>query len=222
MRFPRRARKPPNVDLAVLARDVGNAWKRNAYYDEAESSMDEQWEGLIWPLIQDCDFTRVVELAAGHGRNSEKLKRLAERLYLVDINRENIDFLERRFAGATNIVFVHNDGMSLEAIPDGEATFVYSFDAMVHFDSDVVRAYLKEFRRVLRPRGRCFCHYSNYSANPTGSFRDHPGARNFMSRELFEHYAWKEGLTPVTSQLVPWNEDGTEIDAVTLLEKPKR
>ena len=217
MRFPRGARKPPNVDLAVLARDVGNAWKRNAYYDEAESSMDEQWEGLIWPLIEDCDFTCVVELAAGHGRNSEKLRHPAERLYLVDINQENIDFLQRRFAGTTNITYVQNDGISLEAIPDREATLVYTFDAMVHFDSDVVRAYLREFARILHPGGRALCHYSNYSAEPTGSYRTHPGWRNFMSRELFEHYAWKEGLAPVVSRLI--RDDG---DVVTLLEKPKR
>ena len=76
--------------------------------------MDVLWEGLIGPLIEDCDFTHVVELAAGHGRNSEKLRHLAGRLYLVDINRENVDFLERRFAGAANSVFVHNDGISLE------------------------------------------------------------------------------------------------------------
>ena len=79
-------------------------------------------------------------------------------------------------------------------------TFLYCFDSMVHFDSDVVRAYLREFRRVLRPGGTGFCHYSNYTGNPTGSYRDHPGWRNFMSVELFEHYAAKEGLKPVRSR----------------------
>ena len=59
--------------------------------------------------------------------------------------------------------------MTLADIPDGEATFVYSFDAMVYFDSDVVRAYLAEFRRVLAPSGTGFCHYSNYTGNPAGS-----------------------------------------------------
>ena len=97
---------------------------------------------------------------------------------------------------------------------------MYCFDAMVHFDSDVVRAYLREFNRVLRSGGRCFSHYSNYTGNPTGSYRDHPGGRNFMSKELFEHYATKEGLRPVVSQLVTWTEDEGGFDALTLLEKP--
>ena len=138
---------------------------------------------------------RHVELATGHGRNSEKLRHLADRLYLVDINETNIEFLRRRFADAQNIVYVHNDGVSLDGIPDAEVTFLYCFDSMVHFDNDVVRAYLREFRRVLRPGGTGSCHYySNYTGNPTGSYRDHPGWRNFMSVELFEHYAAKEGL----------------------------
>jgi len=204
-------------DLAALAREVGDDWKEGPYYEEAEAGMNADWTSVIWPLIEDCDFTCVVELAAGHGRNSEKLRHPAERLYLVDINQENIDFLQRRFAGTTNITYVQNDGISLEAIPDREATLVYTFDAMVHFDSDVVRVYLREFSRILRPGGHGFCHYSNYSADPTGSYRAHPGWRNFMSRELFEHYAWKEGLAPVVSRLI--RDDG---DVVTLLEKPKR
>ena len=220
MRLPGLRRRARRTDLASLAKEVGDDWKQNAYYDEAEASLETQWPGLIWPLIEDCDFAAVVELAPGHGRNSEKLRHLATTLYLVDINQENVDFLKHRFREATNIVYVRNDGVSLEAIPDKSATFVYCFDAMVHFDSDVVRAYLREFHRVLRSGGRCFCHYSNYTGNPTGSYRDHPGARNFMSRELFEHYAWKEGLKPIVSQLVVWTQDEGGVDAITLLEKP--
>lgn len=206
------------TDLGELARTVGDDWKAGPYYDEAEASMEASWTEVVWPLIHSSDFTSVVEIGAGHGRNSERLRHLAERLYLVDINTENIQFLKDRFRAATNISYVLTNGFSLEGIPDEEATFVYSFDSMVHFDSDIVRAYLREFRRVLRPGGRCFCHYSNETGNPTGSYRDHPGWRNFMSRELFEHYAWKEGLAPLESKLIPWNDVGTAFDAVSLLE----
>jgi ubiquinone/menaquinone biosynthesis C-methylase UbiE len=133
-------------------------------------------------------------------------------LYLVDINESNIAFLRERFAKAKNIEYVLTNGIDLSDIADDAATFIYSFDSMVHFDSDVVRAYLHEFARVLRPGGRGFCHYSNYVGNPTGTYRDHPGWRNFMSRELFEHYATKEGLRVVESAIV------NDTDAVTLFE----
>ncbi len=206
--------------LLALAKKVGDDWTEGPYYDAAEPAMGKYWDELIWPIIKDCDFTTVVEIGAGHGRNSEKLRHLAGKIYLVDINAENVQFLKERFAGADNVQLVLNNGVTIDDVPDGSATFVYSFDSMVHFDSDVVRAYLKEFCRVLKPGGLGFCHYSNYTGNPTGSYRDHPAWRNFMSRELFEHFAAKEGLASLRSELFDWGRDGTFSDALTLFRRP--
>lgn len=186
--------------LLELAAAVGRDWTEGPYYDEAERALDLQWRQLIWPWIREADFTCTVEIAAGHGRSSERLRHLADRLYLVDINQTNVEYLRARFRDASHITILQNNGIDLEGIADGEATFVYCFDSMVHFDSDVVRAYLRECRRVLQLGGHGFIHYSNVTSNPTGSYRDHPGWRNFMSIDLFEHYAAKEGLTPIRSR----------------------
>lgn len=77
-----------------------------------------------------------------------------------------------------NITYILKDGISLKQILNNEVTLVYSFDSMVHFDSDVVRAYLKEFQRMLRPGGLGFCHYSNYTDQPTGDYPNSPHWRN--------------------------------------------
>jgi ubiquinone/menaquinone biosynthesis C-methylase UbiE len=207
-------------DLLAVAKTIGDDWKSGPYYDQAEQAMDVEWQGLIWPFIKDCDFSCVVDLAAGHGRNSEKLRHLAKKVYAVDINEENIEFLRRRFAACRNMVFILNEGISLSGIANEEVTLVYSFDAMVHFDSDVVRAYLKEFHRVLKPGGHAFCHHSNFVDNPDGEFKHTDHWRNFMSRELFAHYAWKEGLEPVRAQLLDWDQTGRNIDCFTLVRKP--
>src|SRR5262249_49853576 len=151
-----------------------------------------QWDAFIWPAIRGCDLSAVVDLAAGHGRCSALLRRHARRIWVVDFLEENVAFCRHRFRGDDRFEFVHNDGCSLDGIPDGAASFVHSWDAMVHFDSDVVRAYLAEFRRVLRPGGRGFCHHSNHDRDPDGDPHDHPGWRSFMSRELFAHYGAKE------------------------------
>jgi protein-L-isoaspartate O-methyltransferase len=100
-------------DLVSRARVVRDDWRQGSYYDEAEAAMDEQWTELIWPVIDGRDFSSVVEIGAGHGRNSEKLRRVAGSLHLVDINIENINFLKQRFQEAPNVVFVHNDGTDL-------------------------------------------------------------------------------------------------------------
>lgn len=207
--------------LAAEARELGRNWVETPYFELAERDMDFYWEQLVYPLIRDWDFSVVLDLAAGHGRNTEKLRRHAGKVYVVDVNPENVEFCRQRFAGDDRLVYLLCDGASLEGIPDGEVTLAYCFDSMVHFDSDVVRAYLREFRRVLRPGGRAMCHHSNFMAAPSSpDFRLNPHWRNFMSRELFEHYAFKEGLRVLHAQLVDWG-GVPALDCITLLERPE-
>lgn len=212
--------------LLGLAARVGDDWVQGDYYDEAERVIVEQWNQLIWPLIHDVDFSVTLELAAGHGRNTALLLRHASQLVAVDINHSNINFLKKRFRNENKLKVIQNNGVDLEKIANESVTFIYSFDAMVHFDSDVVRNYIKEFRRILTPGGQGFCHYSNNIKNPTGSYRDHPGWRNFMCRPLFEHWLAKEGLRVLRSHYVRANQeiidhdDGT-CDAATLFERPR-
>ena len=87
------------VNLARLAAVIGEDWKSSSYYDDAEQYLESAWTQTIWPYISDCDFSCVVDLAAGHGRNTQKLRALAQKLYVVDINEENIDFCRTRFLG---------------------------------------------------------------------------------------------------------------------------
>jgi len=204
--------------LARLAEKVGTIWKQHPYYDLVEPYMEEQWVGTIWPYISGCDFSCVVDLAAGHGRNTEKLREVSHQVYIVDINEENVKFCRERFAGDDKIVCLQNDGFTLNGIPDEEVTLVYSFDAMVHFDSDVVRSYLREICRILKPGGHGFCHHSNYDKNPGGNYLDNPGWRNFMSQNLFLHYCTKEGFEIVKSQIIDWS--APSMDCLTLFRKP--
>ena len=215
--FPAPAGSSADSEVRRLARYVGDDWKQQPYYDDAEQYMEKQWQETIWPFIQEANFDCVLDLAAGHGRNSEKLKSLARRIFLVDINQENIDFCRKRFAGDDRFVFLRNDGCSLEAIASNSISLVYCFDAMVHFDSDVVRAYLREFYRVLRPGGLGFCHHSNYTRNPGGNVHDNPGWRNFMSEALFAHGCAKEKLRVIKSRVIDWTGPGS--DCVTLFRK---
>ena len=208
--------------LNGAALQVGRDWKRSPYYDAAELGIERQWRELVWPFLNDdressINFSNTLDLAAGHGRNSAKLLPLVGKLYLVDINVENISFLRRRFGENSKIHYHVNDGYSLPFLSNNSISFIYCFDAMVHFDSDVVRAYIREFARILMPGGRVFAHHSNYTGNPGGNPRRNPGWRNFMSRELFAHYAHKEGLSMIRQKTVDWKCDGTFIVCFTLL-----
>jgi SAM-dependent methyltransferase len=206
-------------NLIETAAVVGNDWVAGKYYDDAEQAMSQQWAGMIWPIIKDSDFSTTLEVAPGHGRNTAKLLELASHVHAVDINQTNIDVLNQRFSGNDKLTATRNTGADLRMIKGGSVSFVYCFDAMVHFDSDVVRAYIKEFRRVMKPGARGFIHYSAYDKNPTGTYRDHPGWRNFMSRALFEHWLAKEGLRVLKSEYV-YIGGSEDADAATYFELP--
>jgi ubiquinone/menaquinone biosynthesis C-methylase UbiE len=212
-------------NLKELAEKVGNDWSYGPYYDDAERAIEAQWRTIIWPMIQDCDFSTVLDLAAGHGRNTALLLQHAARVIAVDIRPENIAFMRERFAQEKRLVLIQNDGTTLSGVEDASVTLAYSFDAMVHFYPDVVFAYQREFSRVMIAGAHGFVHYSNNHRDPKANYRDHPGWRNYMSARLFEDGLRREGLEPLktiyikhTSVII--SEDDGDCDAITLFRKP--
>ena len=141
---------------------------------------------------------------------------LAGRLHLVDLHPNNVEACRRRFAGDPRVVCHVPNGWSVP-LADAEASFLFCFDAMVHFDSDVVRAYLREARRVLAPGGRAFLHHSNYQEGH--DWRQAPHSRAFMSQRLMEHYALKEGLQGLRQRVIDWG-GVPRLDCLSLLARP--
>jgi SAM-dependent methyltransferase len=211
------------ADLKTLAERVGRDWVDGTYYDQAEVAFDYQWQALIWPIIKDSDFSSTLEIAPGHGRNTAKLLPLANELFAVDINQTNIEFLKQRFRDEAKLHPIRNNGYDLASISSESISFVYCFDSMVHFYADVVQAYVKEIRRVMIAGARGFVHYSNNHRDKNANYRDHPGWRNFMSRDIFESYLLEEELHVIRSLFVTTGggvipEDNGDCDAVTLFE----
>lgn len=216
----------PTDDARVAENLAQNrfSWSESDYYDVAEDAMDMQWSH-IFPMIRDADFTSVLELAPGHGRNTLKLMEVAGEIHLVDLNATCIEYCRQRFAGHAGpcrLSYHVNDGTSLPMLADGSISFVYSFDAMVHFDRDIVRDYVREFARVMRPGARGFVHYSNYgqfAEDPDSNWRQNPHWRSTMSRALFAEFCAEAGLEVVQDRLVDW-EGVPQLDCVTVFAKP--
>ncbi|MFN7921187.1 MAG: class I SAM-dependent methyltransferase [Bryobacteraceae bacterium] len=221
-------RRPKDqTDYAALARTSGDPFRVSDYFAAAEPATADCWNKMIWPVIgrhrANMNFSSVVDLAAGHGRNSEMLKTFCDRITCVDINGECIEACKARFAGDSRFSFVQNDGFSLQPIAAGSVTFLFSFDAMVHFDPEVVKNYVPEMARVLAPGGHGFVHHSNYTANAGGDFRHSPHWRNYMSRELFTGYCKRAGLDIVESEVIDWGGGAdfyAGLDCLTLFRKP--
>ena len=193
-----------------------------AYFDMAET---EDWTRGIWEanspfqkLMAQMDLRAVAEIACGRGRHAAHLLSTSDELYLIDTSVAAIQFARERFEPHAKVkVILSEDGQSLPNVPDNHLTAVFSFDAMVHFEPLTIAAYLSETARVLRPGGRALIHHSNYSQNPTGTIKESPGWRNYMTEDLFAHFASRAGLRIVDRSVISWA--GPDSDALTLLEK---
>jgi SAM-dependent methyltransferase len=211
----------------VTVAQCAHAHRAGLYFAHAEEFMQVQWERTIWPIIKDEDFSATLELACGHGRNTEFLRRYAKSIDLVDVNQTCIDACERRFGPQKDgCAFRYHltTGNSLPA-GDDSVSFVYTWDSMVHFDKLVVRDYVHEVFRVLKPGGSAFLHHSNYGmVAPDSSWTKNHGNRSDMTAELMRVYAQDAGLT-IKFQRLSGTADGwgiDDLDCLSLLAKPAR
>jgi hypothetical protein len=97
-------------------------------------------------------------------------------------------------------------GDRLPLCAEGRIDFVWSYDAFVHMERQVIRAYLGEIQRTLKPSGAAVIHHSNVE-----NLADHrqdkaPGRRSAMNDKLMRELAHDAGLL-VTSQFTYWDDE---------------
>ena len=134
----------------ALARD--GDWSE--YYDSAEADVASQWltiEAFLKELPQP-DFSVVLDFACGRGRIAERFAGIAGRLTCADISVDAIAVCRQRFATRSNVECLVNGNGSIP-VRSESITFLYSWDAMVHFDTRELNEYFAEFKRVLKPGG---------------------------------------------------------------------
>jgi SAM-dependent methyltransferase len=200
-------------DVTTASRQP-NAWAR--YYARAEPQIDQLWRNLIWPMIQGADFSVTMDFACGHGRNSAKLVEYAKKLLCVDVNPEAIRKCKQRFAHQPKVVCILNDGATLSAIDDASLTFIYSFDSVVHFEIDLIRSYLLEFHRVMRPGATAFIHHSNVGS---GTYGTNVHGRSGASAESFKQACESAGLVCDKQRILDWGAH-QKLDCITQFHKP--
>ena len=192
---------PERVKNNLLrAQATGN----DVYFEAAERDMASHWKQFIepnWPT--DVDLSYVLEIAPGHGRNSAKLRSMgAAKIVGVDINEGNIQFLRNRFHTDPTMFFYKTNGLAIPSGVEVGVTFVYCFDAMVHFDKEVIGAYLKEVSRLMKPGAKGLIHHSKAPECPKtlpngfcsrpdqlGNDPANPHQRNANSKEEFAKMA---------------------------------
>jgi SAM-dependent methyltransferase len=170
----------PTVEQNVAVWGQQDPWSRGGDdWSDTFGGTDLLWDLVVLPRICHLLGGRTVEIAPGYGRMTAKLLPLVEHLTAADLNQNCVDACEERFVDAAHLEVYKNDGRTLAMIPDASVDFVFSFDALVHTDADVMESYLGEVARVLAPGGAAFIHHSN-----VGSYLD--PVRRLLGRRAAE------------------------------------
>jgi ubiquinone/menaquinone biosynthesis C-methylase UbiE len=203
-----------------------------------------QWYGSILPRISAFVPTdTILEIAPGYGRWTVFLKDLCRQLIVVDLSKRCIDRCQQRFVDCTHISYFVNDGKSLGMVVDHSVDFIFSFDSLVHAEDTVLKGYVAEFGKKLRPNGAAFIHHSNageylnrvkiqrqLSKFPKllgklirlGIFDDvYQWRAKSMTAAKMAMFAKENSLQCVGQELVTWYTKFVLMDCLTTLVRPQ-
>ena len=215
----------PQVDWNKRTWEAENKWLDGGdRWSGAWGGPEMQWHGSLLPRIHRfLPAGTILELGPGFGRWTQFLQAACEKLIVVDLSRPCIDACRRRFAESHHVECHVNDGKSLDMVPDGSIDFVFSFDSLVHVEEDVIRAYLDQLVRKMKPEAVGFIHHSNLARyrNYFRVVRGVPLLRTLMrpmgfatrthdrsasvSAELFAHSAETAGLACIGQEWINWD-----------------
>jgi SAM-dependent methyltransferase len=126
--------------------------------DEFFSTGADIVKGLIWDLKRVRGRDAALEIGCGPGRLMRPLSRYFTEIHGVDVSDEMIKLAKERLRDTDNAFPQVASGSDLSQFPDEKFDFVYSYAVFQHIPSrDVVLNYLREARRVLKPRGVLRC-----------------------------------------------------------------
>lgn len=198
------------------------------------------WDYVLFPRIKaHLPARTIVEIAPGFGRWTQFLRYHCQKLIAVDLSLRCVESCARRFVDSSHVTVVQNDGHSLPLAEDTSVDFVFSFDSLVHADSEALASYLEEIARVLTPDGTAFIHHSNL-----GQYRNVLTLAGKLPRwmlntaqkaQLLPHIHWRDatvtahwfamathesGLSVVRQELVNWlNRPAYLLDCFTTLKR---
>jgi ubiquinone/menaquinone biosynthesis C-methylase UbiE len=227
----------PNTDWNLTTWGKVHDWNQQGEeWSVTWGGSEAQWFHVIYPRIHAfLPASSILEVAPGYGRWTNYLRRYCDRLTIVDLAPNCIEACKQRFLGDSHITYHVNDGTSLSMVPDRSIDFMFSFDSLVHVESDVIQKYLEQLSKKLRPNGIGFIHHSNIGEYPEGRFfpsEKLPGKvrralamvkkydnRHFrafsMTAQRFGNHCRRAGLQCVSQEIINWGS-GSLIDCMSV------
>jgi len=125
-------------------------WDRNSFYHTGEVEIDKLFLD-IENLPSKLQFDEALDFGCGVGRLTFPLTKKFNRVIGVDIASAMIDYAKA--ANNQRASFLVNNRADLKIFADNKFDFVLSLITLQHLPTSLVKKYIKEFIRVVKPGG---------------------------------------------------------------------
>jgi hypothetical protein len=207
-------------------------------WSSAWGGSQQVWGAILFPRIgRFLPSPSILEIAPGFGRWTRYLHQSTDSYIGVDVSTTAVEACRKAFP---NLPFHLNDGKSLPMVKDRSISLCFSYDSLVHVDSDTMRAYVGELNRVLTDTGMAFLHHSNLGSyekalknkKTIGKFFPSWKVRKFlhlnpetgwrdphMTADLMREYCDSQKLS-CRQELITWlDSDSVMTDCFTLISR---
>lgn len=214
----------PSIDQNRANWDNPDKWLHDGEeWSQSWSSTHSMWLTTIQPRIGSLLPTdHLLEIACGHGRVTAWLLPQCRRYTGVDLAPSCVKICSERFATSSHASFHETDGRTLPMVADESVDLAFSWDSLVHAESEAVLSYVAELGRVLKPGGRAFLHHSNLAAFVVDGKVTIPNKHwraTTVDARLVREAAARHGLRAEAQELVQWGAQETN-DCFSLLRRP--
>ncbi|GAG70139.1 unnamed protein product [marine sediment metagenome] len=123
---------------------------------QTEEELNANDSSIIWHLNpKDTDIC--LNIGCGIGRIEKFLHQKVKEIHSVDVSQAMIDIAKERSKDFSNVHYYVNDGQSLQIFGDNFFDIAFAELVFQHIPPEVVKSYVSEVHRVLKPGGRFIC-----------------------------------------------------------------
>jgi len=107
----------------------------------------------------------VLDFGCGPGYLAVKVAKYSRLVYGVDISC-GVIACAKYLNPANNLLYLVNNRNDLSMLGDSSVDLIYSFAVVQHLSEELFEKYLREFFRILTPKGKIICHIAIANGTP--------------------------------------------------------
>jgi ubiquinone/menaquinone biosynthesis C-methylase UbiE len=138
--------------LTTGGKEHSNYWQKDEFFKSGVVQIEEVMR-QVQLLEINIEFKKALDFGCGIGRLTQALLKYFDEVTGVDIAASMIELAEKYNQYEKRCKYFLNTTSDLSLFPDDEFDFIYSYITLQHMKNEYSRGYLKEFLRILKPKG---------------------------------------------------------------------